>query len=91
MAKVVFTTHLERYITCPTSDVPGGTVREVLDSVFAENPPLRGYIVDEEGALRKHVSVFVDNAPINDRVRLADPVNPDSEIYVLQALSGGSR
>ena len=89
MAKVVFTTHLERYLSCPTTDVPGSTVRAVLDSVFTDNPPLRGYIVDEEGALRKHVSVFVDNAPIQDRVRLADAVKPGSEVYVLQALSGG--
>ena len=89
MAKIAFTTHLERYVECPISDAPGATVREALDSVFSQNPKLRGYVVDEAGALRKHVSVFVDNRPIEDRRGLSDSLNPDSEIYELQALSGG--
>ena len=89
MAKVAFTSHLERYVECPEVDSAGGTVREVLDGVFARNPRLRGYVVDEEGALRKHMSVFVDSVPIRDRTSLSDPVRVDSEVYVLQALSGG--
>jgi len=89
MARIAFTSHLERYAECPPTDVSGATVREALDAVFNQNPILRGYIVDESGALRKHVSIFVDNAPVADRARLSDPLNPDSEIYVLQALSGG--
>ncbi len=64
-------------------------MREVLDRVFADNPRLRGYVVDERGVLRKHMSVFVDGAQITDRETLSDPVTPRSEIYVMQALSGG--
>jgi len=66
------------------------TVREVLEGVFADNPRLRGYIVDERGALRRHMIVFVDGRQISDRERLSDRVGPRSEIYVMQALSGGS-
>jgi sulfur-carrier protein len=65
-------------------------VREVLEGVFADNPRLRGYIVDERGALRRHMIVFVDGRQISDRERLSDRVGPRSEIYVMQALSGGS-
>jgi hypothetical protein len=65
-------------------------VREVLDRVFADNPRLRGYVVDERGVLRKHMSIFVDGAQIVDRERLSDPVGPATELYVMQALSGGS-
>jgi len=65
-------------------------VREVLDRVFADHPRLRGYVVDERGVLRKHMSVFVDGAQIADRETLSDPVGPASELYVMQALSGGS-
>ena len=40
-------------------------------------------------ALRRHVVVYVNGRPANDRVRLSDPVGPQDEIYVFQALTGG--
>jgi hypothetical protein len=64
-------------------------VREVLDAYFAEHPKARGYVLDEQGALRPHMVVFVDNEPIRDRTRLSDAVTADSELFVMQALSGG--
>ena len=67
----------------------GGTVAEVLDRVFADNPRLRGYVVDEHGALRKHMVIFIDGQQIVDRERLGYAVRPQSELYVMQALSGG--
>ena len=90
MADVAFTPNLQRHVECPRRDAPGSTVREVLDGVFADNPRLRGYIVDERGALRRHMIVFVDGRQISDRERLSDRVGPRSEIYIMQALSGGS-
>ncbi|HUJ62870.1 MAG TPA: MoaD/ThiS family protein [Kofleriaceae bacterium] len=89
VATVVFTPNLRRHVECPTVEVAGATVREVLDRVFAENPRLRGYVVDERGVLRKHMIVFVDGQQIADRERLGDAVSPRSELYVMQALSGG--
>ena len=89
MATVSFTPNLERHVECPTKVVEGATVREVLDRVFADNPRLRGYVVDETGALRYHMLVFVDGEQIADRERLSDPVKPTSELYVMQSLSGG--
>ena len=68
---------------------PGTTVAEVLGELFAANPVLRSYVVDDQGAVRKHVTVFLDSAPVHDRVRLSDAVRPDSEIFIMQALSGG--
>jgi hypothetical protein len=89
VATVTFTPNLERHVECPTTSADGATVREVLDRVFADNPRLRGYVVDEQGALRYHMLVFVDGQQISDRERLSDPVRPTSELYVMQALSGG--
>ncbi len=74
---------------CPPAEVQGTTVREVLDARFAKNERARGYVLDEQGALRQHVVVFVNGEPIRDRVRLSDPVQGDAEVYVMQALSGG--
>ena len=89
VATVVFTPNLRRHVECPTETVAGTTVREVLDAVFAANPRLRGYVLDDQGALRYHMNVFVDGEPIDDKQRLSDLVRPSSEVYVMQALSGG--
>lgn len=89
MPRVVFTRNLERHVSCPTSIVDGTTVAEVLEAVFAANDRLRGYVVDEHGALRKHMVLFVDGSQIVDRSTLSDPVQADGEVYVMQALSGG--
>ncbi|MFO0756543.1 MAG: MoaD/ThiS family protein [Byssovorax sp.] len=89
MATVSFTENLKRHVDCPTVKAPGATVREVLDEVFAANPRLRTYVVDERGVVRKHMVVFIDGEQIHDRDALSDPVRPESEIYVMQALSGG--
>jgi molybdopterin synthase sulfur carrier subunit len=89
VATVVFTPNLRRHVECPTETVEGTTVREVLDAVFSKNPRLRGYVLDDQGALRRHMNVFVDGDMVSDRERLSDPVRPASEVYVMQALSGG--
>lgn len=89
MPHVVFTPALQRHVPCPPANVEGGTVREVLDRVFGDNPRARSYVLDEQGALRKHMVVFVDGEAILDRTGLSDGVGEDSQIYVMQALSGG--
>ncbi len=89
MARVTFTGNLQRWIEAPAADAPGATVREALEAVFARNPLLRGYVLDDQGAVRRHVVVFVGGEPVKDRTNLSDPVSPGSEISVLQALSGG--
>ena len=91
MATVVFTPNLKRHVECPTEEVAGATVRTVLDTVFSKNAKLRGYVLDDQGALRKHMIVFVDGNHSNDRDHLSDPVRATSEVYVMQALSGGCR
>ena len=89
MAKVVFTPNMQRHVACPEAEAPGATVREVLDNVFAGNPQARGYVLDDQAALRRHMTIFVDGQIIRDRARLSDPVHESSTIYVFQALSGG--
>lgn len=89
MPRVVFTKNLERHVDCPESVAPGATVREALEVVFAEHPRLRGYVLDDQSRLRKHMMIFVDDQMAGDRERLSDAVRPDSTIYVMQALSGG--
>ena len=89
MPRITFTPQLQRHVASPTCDVAGKTLRAVLDAVFANHRALRGYVLDEQDHLRKHVVIFIDGARVRDREQLSDAVLPESEIYVLQALSGG--
>jgi hypothetical protein len=86
---VSFTEAIQRHVACPPTTVGGRTVREVLDAVFEANPRARGYVLDEQNELRKHMAVFLDGRMVRDRAGLSDPVGPDAEVYVMQALSGG--
>ncbi len=89
VAQVTFTANLRRHVACPAASCPGSTVSAVLGNYFVDFPLVRSYIVDETGAVRRHVVVFVDGKQLLDVVGLSDPVNDASEIYVMQALSGG--
>jgi hypothetical protein len=89
MPRVSFTRNIQRHVSCPDTEADGASVREVLDAVFAGNPRARGYVLDDQASLRRHMLIFVDGQIIRDRVRLSDPVAPSSTIHVYQALSGG--
>lgn len=89
MPRVVFTSNIQRHIACPEAEAPGVTVREVLESLFAANPQARGYVLDEQSALRRHMVIFVEGRAVRDRLGLTDTVAESDTIYVFQALSGG--
>jgi molybdopterin synthase sulfur carrier subunit len=89
MPTVHFTENLKRHISCPTQTVCGNCVREVLDAIFVANPKLKHYVLDDQDRLRQHMLIAVDGVIIRDRVALSDGVNENSEVYVMQALSGG--
>lgn len=69
--------------------VEATTVAEVVSALDSLAPGLAFYICDERGRLRRHVNIFVDQEMIADRGRLSDRVGPDSNVMIMQALSGG--
>ena len=89
MPRVVFTQHLRRFTEAPEVRTPASRLRAALEDAFVANPRLRGYVLDDQANLRANVVVFVDGRRCDDRVALADALNPDSTVHVLQALSGG--
>ena len=89
MPRVTFTGNLQRHLACPPVEAPGETVAAILQQVFDGNPRLRSYILDDQGRLRKHVKVFVNDRVVSDRLHLGDPVDESDEVFVFQALSGG--
>lgn len=89
MAHLFFAASIQRHVETPEREIDARTLGEAFDTVFAEQPRLRGYIVDDQGALRKHLSVFIDGQPVRDRQHLSDALGDGSRVYVVQALSGG--
>jgi molybdopterin synthase sulfur carrier subunit len=89
MATVRFTQNIQRHVACPTREVAGATLREVLETYFVDNARARGYVFDDRGCLRQHMAAFIDGRQVIDRDALSDTVAPQSVVDVVQALSGG--
>lgn len=89
MAQVHFTAWLRAWAPAGPMRAPGATVGEALASLFEQQPQLRAYVVDERGALRKHVCIFADGQRLARDATMRHPIAPDSKLYVMQALSGG--
>jgi sulfur-carrier protein len=89
MAMVHFTSNLRRHVDCPSLAAEGHNVRAVLDVVFAANPRLETYVLDDQRQLRKHMRILVNGLAIRDLEKQSDPVQPDDVVWVVQALSGG--
>lgn len=94
MPTIVLATALARWLSPPPAGEPrfavaGTSLKPALDELFGLHPQLRGYVMDEHGRLRHHVAVFIDGQSLDDKTRLHTPLDDDSEVYLLQALSGG--
>ncbi len=89
MPVVSFAPQLQRHVTCPTQRVEAATLGEALKAAFAAAPAMERYVLDEQGHVRKHVAVFLNNEMIASRRNMALPVAFADNIIVIQALSGG--
>lgn len=67
----------------------GGVLGEVLDSLDANFPGIRGRIIDEQGELRRFVNVYVGNEDVRFLDGLATPVDDGAEVSVIPAVAGG--
>ncbi len=90
MPTIKFTYALKRFFP-KLKDTPatGNTLTDVFKEIETNYPGLRSYVLDEKGSLRRHVNIFIDGKMINDRNKLSDTFSSSSEIYIMQALSGG--
>lgn len=89
MAQIHFTQNLTRHVDCPSQELDASTVAELLQRYFDARPDVRGFILDDQGQVRRHVKVIVDGRNLRDRSKQSDALNENSEVYVFQALSGG--
>lgn len=89
MVSVTLTPNLHRHVDCRKCEAPPGALRQVLNHVMINHPQLRSYVLDDQGAVRRHVAILIDGRPVRDREHLSDPVQDGEEVFILQALSGG--
>ena len=90
MPVVKFTYALKRfYPGLQEVNIEATTVADIVKRLNDIYPKMSSYIVDERGALRKHVNIFIGNAIITDKASLTDKVNESDEVFIMQALSGG--
>ena len=90
MASVHFTRISRGTRSARPPTLAAGTVAELLERYFEQWPAVRGFVLDDQGEVRKHVKVLVDGRNMQrPAASLSDALDPDSEVYVFQALSGG--
>ena len=90
MPVVQFTRHLNLHFPdLRETRVEAATLAEVVSELDSRFPGLADYLVDERGALRKHVNLFINEQLLEDRKALSDPVTAADRVFVMQALSGG--
>ncbi len=67
----------------------GGTLAEVLGSLEADHPGLRARVLDDSGALRRFVNVYVGDEDVRFAGGLDAPVADGDRISIIPAVAGG--
>jgi molybdopterin converting factor small subunit len=67
-------------------EAQGRTLEELLADLDRRFPGIRFRVIDEQGALRPHMRVFVNGAQVRE---LGLALSPADEVQLIQALSGG--
>jgi len=92
MATVEMTEHLFRFfpqLKDRAIIVQPGSVADVLKAINEIAPGFTDYVLDEHGALRRHVMLSINDSMVVDRKSLSDRVNDEGTVYIFQALTGG--
>lgn len=92
MPRVEMTQHLYRFFPQLKNRmiiVPAGSVAEILFAINEIAPGFTDYVLDDHGALRRHVNLCINNTVVVDKKKLSDRIPDDGIVYIFQALSGG--
>lgn len=92
MPTVAMTPHLYRFFPMLQNrqlDVPPGSVAQVVQAINTIAPGFCDYVLDDHGALRKHVNICINDAIVIDRKTLSDQVQQNDKVFIFQALTGG--
>ena len=73
-----------------TVELPGGTVRQLLDAADRAHPGLAARVLDGDGELHRFVNVFVGERDVRDAAGLDTSVAPGDTVTVVPAVAGGA-
>jgi molybdopterin synthase sulfur carrier subunit len=65
------------------------TAAMVIEALAREHPGIRDRVLDDQGELRRHVSIFIDGENVRFLGGLAAEVGADSDLWIHPSLSGG--
>jgi molybdopterin converting factor small subunit len=84
--KVLIPGALRSYTDCSQTDASGATLAAALADIDCRYAGIRFRIVDEQDRIRRHIRIFVNGEQVRE---LAQPLDVNDEIIIVQALSGG--
>lgn len=84
--KVLIPSPLRSYTGAREVEAAGASLAELLAELDRRHPGIRFRMVDEQGALRPHLRVFISGVEVR---RLDAPLGPADDVQIVQALSGG--
>ncbi|NYG54838.1 MoaD/ThiS family protein [Nocardioides perillae] len=67
----------------------GATLAELLDCLEADHPGIRARVLDDTGALRRFVNVYVGNEDVRFLDDLATPTPDGAQVSIIPAVAGG--
>lgn len=67
----------------------GGTIGEVIDNLEAQCPGIKERIVDESGAIRRFVNVYVNEEDIRFLDGPDTPLKDGDQVTIVPAIAGG--
>ena len=67
----------------------GADLAAVLDDLEANHPGIRARVLDDQGAIRRFVNVYVGNDDVRFLDNLATPTPDGTQISVIPAVAGG--
>ena len=70
-------------------DLPGDSIRAVVDALVERHPSLGSQLLTETGDLNRFVTVYVNGQDVRYLAGLETPVAPADEVRLLPAMAGG--
>ena len=67
----------------------GSTLREVVESLAAQNADFKNRLLDDSGELRRFVNVYVNEEDVRFLQKLDTPLKDGDEVSIVPAIAGG--
>jgi sulfur-carrier protein len=67
----------------------GSTVAELIEDLESRHPGFRERLLDDSGALRRFVNLYVNEEDVRFKAGLATPVPEGASVSIIPAVAGG--